>query len=196
MAPREATGTTDQRDVAGGGDARVTWEAGPSLFTAGALASLERLDSTASGDHQRATFAAWAADDFTIGKEAARISPAVRVDAVGPYVGVSAKLGASARIDGPWSVRASGGRSFRPPSFSELYLVQGPFEPNPDLRPEVAWSVDGALVLRRAAGPGQRWAASAPSTTTSSSTRPAGSRGASSRRTPCAPRRRGSSSSS
>ena len=24
--------------------------------------------------------------------------------------------------------------------------MQGPFEPNPDLRPEVAWSVDGALV--------------------------------------------------
>ncbi|MCX5731823.1 MAG: TonB-dependent receptor, partial [Deltaproteobacteria bacterium] len=35
---------------------------------------------------------------------------------------------------------------FRPPSFSELYMVQGPFEPNPNLRPEVAWSVDGALV--------------------------------------------------
>ena len=145
-APPGGTGTTEQRDAAGGGEARVTWEAGPSLFTAGALASLERLDSTASGDHQRPTYAAWAADDFTIGKEAARISPAVRVDAVGPYAGVSAKLGASARLSGPWSLRASGGRSFRPPSFSELYMVQGPFEPNPDLRPEVAWSVDGAIV--------------------------------------------------
>ena len=89
---------------------------------------------------------AWVADDFTIGKEAARISPAVRLDAVGPYAGVSAKLGASARLSGPWSLRASGGRAFRPPSFSELYLVQGPFEPNPDLRPEVGWSVDGAVV--------------------------------------------------
>ena len=138
--------TTDQRDAAGGGEAKVTWEAGPSLLTAGALASLERLDSTASGDHQRPTYAAWAADDFTIGKDAARISPAVRVDAVGPFSGVSAKLGTSVRISGPWSLRVSGGRSFRPPSFSELYMVQGPFEPNPNLRPEVAWSVDGALV--------------------------------------------------
>ena len=146
IAPPGGTGPTDQRDVAGGGDARVIWEAGPSLFTAGVLASAERLDSSASGDHQRATFAAWAADDFTIGERAARISPALRVDAVGPYVGWSAKLGGSARIDGPWSLRASAGRSFRPPSFSELYLVQGPFEPNPDLRPEVAWSVDGAVV--------------------------------------------------
>ena len=137
---------TDQRDAAGGGEARVTWEAGPSLLTAGALASLERLDSTSSGDHQRPTYAAWAADDFTIGKDAARISPAVRVDAVGPFTGVSAKLGTSVRISGPWSLRASGGRAFRPPSFSELYLVQGPFQPNPDLRPEVAWSVDGAVV--------------------------------------------------
>ncbi len=145
-APPGGSGATDQRDAAGGGEARLTWEAGPSLFTAGALGSLERLDSTASGDHRRPTWAAWASDDFTIGKEAARISPAVRVDAVGPYSGVSAKLGASARLSGPWSLRASAGRSFRPPSFSELYLVQGPFEPNPDLGPEVAWSVDGAAV--------------------------------------------------
>ena len=145
-APPGGTGTTDQWDAAGGGEARVTWEAGPSLFTAGALASLERLDSTASGDHQRPTWAAWAADDFTVGKDAARISPAVRVDVVGPYAGISAKLGTSVRLSGPWSLRASAGRSFRPPSFSELYLVQGPFEPNPDLLPEVAWSVDGAIV--------------------------------------------------
>jgi outer membrane cobalamin receptor len=146
VAPPGGAGTTDQADLAGGGEARVTWEAGPSLLTAGALASGERLDSTASGDHARPTFAAWVADDLTFGDQAVRIAPAVRVDAVGPYTGVSAKLGGSARIHGPWSVRASAGRSFRPPSFSELYLLQGPFEPNPDLRPEVAWSVDGALV--------------------------------------------------
>ncbi len=139
-------GATDQSDAAGGAEGRVSWEAGPSLLTAGALASAERLDSTASGDHSRPTFAGWVADDLTFGDKALRVSPAVRVDAVGPYVGVSAKLGASARVTGPVSVRASAGRSFRPPSFSELYLVQGPFEPNPDLRPELAWSVDGALV--------------------------------------------------
>jgi outer membrane cobalamin receptor len=145
-APPGGTGTTDQADGAGGGEARVTWEAGPSLLTAGALASWERLDSTASGDHARPTFAGWVSDELTFGDRAVRVAPAVRVDAVGPYTGVSAKLGASARIHGPWSARASAGRSFRPPSFSELYLVQGPFEPNPDLRPEVAWSVDGAIV--------------------------------------------------
>ncbi|HET8733542.1 MAG TPA: TonB-dependent receptor, partial [Anaeromyxobacteraceae bacterium] len=146
VSPPGGSGMTDQKDLAGGGEARVTWEAGPSLLSVGALASAERLDSTASGDHERPTFAGWASDDFTIGRDVARVSPAVRVDAVGPYVGVSAKLGASVRVAGPLSVRASGGRSYRPPSFSELYLVQGPFQPNPDLRPEVAWSVDGALV--------------------------------------------------
>jgi vitamin B12 transporter len=146
IAPPGGTGETSQQDAAGGGEARVSWEAGPSLLTAGALASVERLDSTASGDHSRATYSAWAADDLTFGDGAARVSPAVRLDAVGPYVGVSGKLGAGVRIAGPWSLRASAGRSFRPPSFSELYLVQGPFEPNPDLAPEVAWSVDGAVV--------------------------------------------------
>ena len=56
------------------------------------------------------------------------------------------KLGASARITGPLSLRASAGHSFRPPSFSELYLQDAFFEPNPYLRPEQAWSADGALV--------------------------------------------------
>jgi len=146
VAPPGGAGPTNQLDLEGGGNAKVTWEAGPSLLTAGALAAWERLDSTASGDHQRPTLAAWLADDLTLGAQEARISPALRVDAVGPFVGWSAKLGGSARIAGPWSVRASGGRTFRPPSFSELYLVQGAFEPNPDLRPELAWSVDGAFV--------------------------------------------------
>jgi outer membrane cobalamin receptor len=146
VAPPGGAGPTGQTDVAGGGDAKLTWQAGPSLFTAGVLGSAERLDSSASGDHQRATYAGWIADDFTLGTEGARISPALRVDAVGPFVGWSGKLGGSAPIAGSWSVRASAGRSFRPPSFSELYMVQGPFEPNPDLLPEVAWSVDGAIV--------------------------------------------------
>jgi iron complex outermembrane receptor protein len=92
------------------------------------------------------------ADDLTLGGDAARISPALRVEAVGPFAGVSAKLGASLRLAGPLSARASGGRTFRPPSFSELYLRQGPLEPNPALHPEYAWSADAALVLDGAHG--------------------------------------------
>ena len=39
------------------------------------------------------------------------------------------------------------GRTYRVPSFSELYLQQGILAPNPLLRPEVGVGGDGALVL-------------------------------------------------
>jgi len=146
LAPPSGTGEVLQRDGAGGGEAKVVWEAGPSSLSAGVLASGERLDSTGTGVHSRPTFAVWAADDLTLGGDAARLSPALRADVVGPYAGLSGKLGASARITGPLSLRASAGHSFRPPSFSELYLQDAFFEPNPYLRPEQAWSADGALV--------------------------------------------------
>jgi len=136
----------DQADAAAGAEAGASWQAGPSLLTAGLLASGERLDASGSGVHSRGTFSAWAADDLDLADGAFRVSPALRLDAVGPYVGVSGKLGAAARLGGPLSVRASAGHTFRPPSFSELYLRNAFFEPNPALRPEQAWSADGALV--------------------------------------------------
>ena len=145
LAPPSGTGAVTQRDRAGGLEARLSWSAGPSDLSAGALASWEDLESTGTGAHARPTFSAWAADDLSLGEGAARVSPAVRLDAVGPFTGVSGKLGASVRVVGPLSARASAGHSFRPPSFSELYLLNGYFEPNPDLVPEQAWSADGAL---------------------------------------------------
>jgi len=145
LAPPSGTGAVTQRDRAGGLEGRLSWSAGPSELSAGLLASGEGLESTGTGTHARPTFAAWAADDLSLGEGAFRVSPAVRLDAVGPFVGVSGKLGTTVRVAGPLSARASAGHSFRPPSFSELYLVNGYFEPNPDLVPEQAWSVDGAL---------------------------------------------------
>ena len=146
LEPPAGTGAVVQRDAALGGEAKVSWAAGPSTLSAGALASGERLDSTDTGVHSRPTLAAWAGDDLVLGDDQARVSPALRIDAVGPFTGISGKLGASARIVGPLSVRGSAGHSFRPPSFSELYLQNAYFEPNPDLVPEQAWSADGALV--------------------------------------------------
>jgi len=146
LEPPAGTGEVLQRDGAGGGEVRVSWVAGPSSLVAGALGSGERLDSTGTGVHERPTVAGWIADDLTLGDSLARLSPALRVDAVGPFTGVSGKLGASARLAGPLSARASAGHSFRPPSFSELYLQDAYFEPNPALVPEQAWSADAALV--------------------------------------------------
>jgi iron complex outermembrane receptor protein len=146
LEPPSGTGAVDQADAAAGVEAGASWQAGPSLLTGGMLASGERLDASGSGVHARGTFSAWAADDLDLAAGAFRVSPALRLDAVGPYLGVSGKLGAGARLAGPLSARASAGHTFRPPSFSELYLQNAFFEPNPALRPEQAWSADGALV--------------------------------------------------
>ena len=158
LAPPSGSGAVVEHDGAGGGEATLIWDAGPSSFHAGVLASAEALNATGSGDHSRPSFAVWAYDDLSVAGSALRVSPALRVDSVGPFQGLSGKLGASAAVAGPLSVRASGGHSFRPPSFSELYLQYAFFQPNPDLQPEQSWSVDGALVYdgplgRASAGP-------------------------------------------
>ena len=74
------------------------------------------------------------------------VHPALRLDAVGADLAASPALGVSARpFPGalePLELRASGGTSFRAPTFSELYLAQGATAPNPDLRPERAGSID------------------------------------------------------
>ncbi len=77
------------------------------------------------GAVSRATLAAAASEDLDLGGDRARLSPAVRVERVGPFAGVSAKLGGSLRLAGPVALRASAGNTFRAPSFAELHLQQG-----------------------------------------------------------------------
>jgi iron complex outermembrane receptor protein len=78
------------------------------------------------------------------------LHPAVRLDAVGAQTGLSPGITAAWTSD-PWQVRAGWGLSFRPPTFAELYLTSGGLAPNPDLRPERAWSADAGLAFRRGA---------------------------------------------
>lgn len=75
----------------------------------------------------------------------------MRLERAGDEQGVSAKLGGTMPLAGPLSLRASAGRTYRVPNFSELYLQQGILAPNPLLRPEVGVG-DGALVLDGALG--------------------------------------------
>jgi len=141
-------GVADQLDLFAALRAEVAWRSGPSLLTAGASAGGERL----SGDgfataHDRPELSAFVADELLLLGSRLRVAPALRADRVGPFDGVSAKLGASLAIAGPLSVRASAGRSYRPPTFAELFLQQGTIQPNPELRAETARGVDGALVI-------------------------------------------------
>lgn len=139
--------TYQQRDLAGGGRAELTWISAAGTFTASASAGLERLEADGTGSpHRRAELGATLAHEATLGAGRLRIAPAVRVERIGEYTGASGKLGSTLRLWEPLSLRASVGRTFRVPSFSELFLQQGILEPNPDLVPEEAWSADCALV--------------------------------------------------
>lgn len=73
------------------------------------------------------------------------IAPSVRLDLSGPFFGFSPRLGTVVALPGGFELRANVGQAHRPPSFSELYVQQGTLSPNPDLRPERALSVDGAV---------------------------------------------------
>ncbi len=145
-------GTSRQRDVAGDATARLTWFLGRHALVAAVAGGAERLSADGLGVHTRTDLALSLSDDVRVLAERVLVSGAVRAEHLGGFGGVSAKLGASARVAGPLSARASAGRTFRAPSFSELYLQQGFVAPNPDLHPEESWSGDAAVVLDGAAG--------------------------------------------
>ncbi len=78
------------------------------------------------------------------------LSTGVRYDAAPQYGGqLNPRLGLVHLIRDGLLLRAAVGRTFRAPSFSELFFV--PFN-NPQLRPESAWSADATLEWRAATG--------------------------------------------
>jgi len=136
-----------QRDLAGALQGELSWSAGPNALGAGLSAGTERLTASGiSGSLTRPQLAAWLADELLLFSGRLRLAPAARAERLGGFAGLSARLGAAARLWGPLSLRASGGRTFRPPSFGELYLETGFVRPNPLLRPETGRSADAALV--------------------------------------------------
>ena len=108
-------------------------------------ASDDAIRAPGLSPRSRAQLATTLAEDLSLGR--LRLTPAVRAERVGGFEGLSAKLGAVLRLAGPLSLRASAGRTFRAPSFAELYLEQGLLQPNPTLRPETAIAADGGVVL-------------------------------------------------
>ncbi len=128
------------------GEARVLHPGGQLRLTLEAQGETLRGDGFADA-RSRSTLAAAVSEDVFLGLGRIRISPAVRAERIGEFSGVSAKLGASLRLVGPLALRASGGRTFRAPSFAELYLTEGVVLPNPLLRSEEGLGGDAALVV-------------------------------------------------
>ncbi len=137
---------TRQRGGEAGLDIAADVARGTGTLRLEAGASGEVLSNTALGSRRtRAALFGAASDDLDLGSGALRLSPAIRIDSVGPFAGFSGKLGTAARLRGGFVLRASAGRSFRPPSFAELYLYQPLVVPNPDLRPEEGLGADSSI---------------------------------------------------
>ncbi len=75
-------------------------------------------------------------DEWLLFDGALALTGSVRVDVAGPFVAVSPKLGVSWLLPLGFELKANVGQAMRPPSFQELYVVQGTLLPNPLLRPE------------------------------------------------------------
>lgn len=129
-----------------GVEAELPHPAGRLRVQAGAEAEGARGDGI-DGTLTRWRLAASAAEELRFHGDRLRIAPALRVDRDGPFDGLSGKVGAALRIAGPVSLRASAGRTFRPPSQQELRIPQAMIVPNPDLHPEVGAGGDAALLV-------------------------------------------------
>lgn len=143
---------TLQRGLAGAATMGLSWPGELGAITASVEAGGERLEAGGIGDRSRPVVAAVLAGDLVALRGRLRIGPGVRLERAGPFGGVSAKLGATLELAGPVSLRAGAGRTYRVPSFAELYLQQGVVAPNPELRPETGAGGDAALVASGWAG--------------------------------------------
>jgi iron complex outermembrane receptor protein len=114
---------------------------------------VEGLTSEGLGGRRgRGALALSVSDDLLLSGGRLRLAPALRAEAVGPFRGLSAKLGGSLALPADLSLRASAGRTFRAPSFAELHLVQGLASPNPELSAETGVTGDVGLAYQGALG--------------------------------------------
>lgn len=142
-----------QRSLAGGLALEASHAHGPGTLDLSLSSEGEGLAGTSFGPaRRRANLAASAAGVLRLLGGDLTLAAAARVERVGAFSGASAKVGTQARLLGPLSLRVNGGRTFRAPSFAELWLEQGPIRPNPDLRSEAALSADAALAVEGASG--------------------------------------------
>jgi iron complex outermembrane receptor protein len=87
-------------------------------------------------------FGAMLGDEVLFFDGAFTVNGSARVDVAGRFTVFSPKLGAMVELPRGFSLRANAGQASRPPSFTELYVMQGTMVPNSELRPERALTGD------------------------------------------------------
>lgn len=139
-------GRTHQLEAAAGGEALYTHLVGRHGLTGLVTGGFDTLAATRA--HTWGRFGAMLADDVLFFDGAWVVSGSVRVDVAGPFAVFSPKLGTTVELPHGFSLKGNMGLASRPPSFSEMYVMQGTLLPNAELQPERA--VTGDL--------GARWA--------------------------------------
>ena len=137
-----------QRDNNADLAAELSWKRGPHLAYAQGSLRYEGLRATspsAQNTAQRFVLGGMLGGEAWLWPDTWALNGLVRVDKAGHFANPSAKLGSLWLLPGAFSLAANAGRSFRIPSFFELYIEQGQVRPNPDLLAESAWSFDAGL---------------------------------------------------
>lgn len=131
-------------------DAMTTWRwdaqrvtsTRDATLTLGVEAQFPRLVSSTYGTRQDVIGAGYLQYDHRVG-DRMLVSLGIRYDTHSRFGGqVNPRAGVLWALDGRTSLRATAGRTFRVPTYGELY---DPFLGNPGLRPERAWSVEAGI---------------------------------------------------
>jgi len=135
------------RGVTSGGETRATWLANTwNLFTVGLETRRDSLTSTDSGEHATTTEGLYIQDELSLG-DALIVVIGDRFDKHSVYGKKSSpRISARYLIAGSGTIfRVSAGKSFRAPTFNDLYWKDPSAEGNPDLRPESAKEYEAGI---------------------------------------------------
>ncbi len=149
------------KNYASGGEIQANLAFGRSHFLTGGVETIQdRVNSSASGIHQATRGAFYLQDEIEVAKPLTATVGA-RYDLHSIYEEqFNPRLGLVFRL--PWDtrIRASAARSFRAPTFDDLFWPEDAYTAgNPNLQPEKAWSYElggekkfGGLALFKTAG--------------------------------------------
>jgi vitamin B12 transporter len=127
-----------------GGDLQATYQLGKSHLFVGGLEVIEdRVNSSSFGVENATRGAAYLQDEVEISKPLTA-TLGLRYDFHSVYDNQwDPRLGFLLRLPADYRLRASAGRSFRAPTFNDLYWPASAYTAgNPNLKPETAWNYE------------------------------------------------------
>ena len=132
------------KNYATGGDLQVNSAIGNAHLLTGGLEAIEdRVNSTATGVHQATRGALYLQDEIEVARPLTA-TLGLRYDYHSTYEDqINPRAGLLLRLPGEFRIRASVARSYRAPTFNDLYWPADAFVAgNPNLQPEKAWSYE------------------------------------------------------